>query len=228
MSKIIYMEHIWKIILVVVLFLVVPRWLWGQETKTKLALLKYKGGGDWSANPTALPNLIKFCNENLKTNLAAEPVNVEPGSRDIFNYPFVHMTGHGNVVFTPVEAQNLRDYLLAGGFLHADDNYGLAAAFRREMKKVFPEDEFVELPWEHPVFHQKYDFSQGLPKIHEHDAKRPQALGIIKEGRLVVLFTFETDLGDGWEDPEVHNDPENKRRQALQMGANIISYVFQN
>ncbi len=222
------MEHIWKIILVVVLFLVVPRWLWGQETKTKLALLKYKGGGDWYANPTALPNLIKFCNENLKTNLAAEPVNVEPGSRDIFNYPFVHMTGHGNVVFTPVEAQNLRDYLLAGGFLHADDNYGLAAAFRREMKKVFPEDEFVELPWEHPVFHQKYDFSQGLPKIHEHDAKRPQALGIIKEGRLVVLFTFETDLGDGWEDPEVHNDPENKRRQALQMGANIISYVFQN
>ncbi len=222
MSKIIYMEHIWKIILVVVLFLVVPRWLWGQETKTKLALLKYKGGGDWYANPTALPNLIKFCNENLKTNLAAEPVNVEPGSRDIFNYPFVHMTGHGNVVFTPVEAQNLRDYLLAGGFLHADDNYGLAAAFRREMKKVFPEDEFVELPWEHPVFHQKYDFSQGLPKIHEHDAKRPQALGIIKEGRLVVLFTFETDLGDGWE------DPENKRRQALQMGANIISYVFQN
>ncbi len=131
MSKIIYMEHIWKIILVVVLFLVVPRWLWGQETKTKLALLKYKGGGDWYANPTALPNLIKFCNENLKTNLAAEPVNVEPGSRDIFNYPFVHMTGHGNVVFTPVEAQNLRDYLLAGGFLHADDNYGLAAAFRR-------------------------------------------------------------------------------------------------
>ncbi len=228
MSKIIYMEHIWKIILVVVLFLVVPRWLWGQETKTKLALLKYKGGGDWYANPTALPNLIKFCNENLKTNLAAEPVNVEPGSRDIFNYPFVHMTGHGNVVFTPVEAQNLRDYLLAGGFLHADDNYGLAAAFRREMKKVFPEDEFVELPWEHPVFHQKYDFSQGLPKIHEHDAKRPQALGIIKEGRLVVLFTFETDLGDGWEDPEVHNDPENKRRQALQMGANIISYIFQN
>lgn len=228
MSKIIYMEHIWKIILVVVLFLVVQRWLWGQETKTKLALLKYKGGGDWYANPTALPNLIKFCNENLKTNLAAEPVNVEPGSRDIFNYPFVHMTGHGNVVFTPVEAQNLRDYLLAGGFLHADDNYGLAAAFRREMKKVFPEDEFVELPWEHPVFHQKYDFSQGLPKIHEHDAKRPQALGIIKEGRLVVLFTFETDLGDGWEDPEVHNDPENKRRQALQMGANIISYVFQN
>lgn len=222
------MEHIWKVVLIVVLFLVVPRWLWGQDTKTKIALLKYKGGGDWYANPTSLPNLIKFCNEQLKTNLAAEPVNVEPGSRDIFNYPFVHMTGHGNVVFTPVEAQNLREYLLAGGFLHADDNYGLATSFRREMKKVFPEDELVELPWEHPIFHQKYDFPQGLPKIHEHDAKRPQAFGIIKEGRLVVLFTFETDLGDGWEDTEVHNDPENKHRQALQMGANIISYVFQH
>jgi len=222
------MEHFWKIVLIVVLFVALPRWLWGQDTKTKLALLKYKGGGDWYANPTSLPNLIRFCNENLQTNLAAEPVNVEPGSRDIFNYPYVHMTGHGNVVFTPVEAQNLREYLLAGGFLHADDNYGLAASFRREMKKVFPEEELVELPWEHPVFHQKYNFPQGLPKIHEHDNKRPQAFGIVKEGRLVVLFTFETDLGDGWEDPEVHNDPENKRRQALEMGANIISYAFQH
>ena len=115
-----------------------------------------------------------------------------------------------------------------GGFLHADDNYGLAQAFRREMKKVFPEDELVEIPWEHPIFNQKYKFSQGLPKIHEHDAKRPQALGIVKEGRLVVLFTLETDLGDGWEDPEVHNDPENRRQEALRMGANIISYVFSN
>ena len=222
------MEHIWKIVLIIALFLLLPRWLWGQETKMKLALMKYKGGGDWYANPTALPNLIKFCNENLNTSLAKEPATVEPGSRDIFNYPYIHMTGHGNVVFTPVEVQNIREYLLAGGFLHADDNYGLAEAFRREMKKVLPEDELTEIPWEHPVFHQKYKFDQGLPKIHEHDAKRPQAFGIIKEGRLVVLFTFETDLGDGWEDPEVHKDPENKRLQALQMGANIISYVFQN
>lgn len=222
------MEHIWKIVLIVALFLVLPRWIWGQETKTRLALLKYKGGGDWYVNPTSLPNLIRFCNENLETNLAKEPATVEPGSRDIFNYPYVHMTGHGNVVFTPVEVQNLRDYLLGGGFLHADDNYGLAEAFRREMKKIFPEDELVEIPWEHPIFHQKYDFPNGLPKIHEHDAKRPQAFGIVKEGRLVVLFTYETDLGDGWEDPEVHQDPENKRQQALQMGANIISYVFTN
>lgn len=222
------MEHIWKIVLLVALFVLVPRWLWSQDTKIRIALLKYKGGGDWYANPTALPNLIRFCNENLNTDLAKEPATVEPGNRDIFNYPYVHVTGHGNIVFTPAEAQNLREYLLGGGFLHADDNYGLEAAFRREMKKVFPEDELVEIPWEHPLFHQKYDFARGLPKIHEHDAKRPQAFGIVKEGRLVVLFTYETDLGDGWEDPEVHRDPENKHLQALQMGANIISYVFQN
>ena len=202
--------------------------MWGQDTKVKIALLKYKGGGDWYANPTSLPNLIRFCNKNLQTNLAAEPVTVEPGNRDIFNYPFVHMTGHGNVVFTPVEVQNLREYLLAGGFLHADDNYGLDPAFRREMKKIFPEDELVELPWDHPIFNQKYKFPEGLPKIHEHDAKRPQAFGIIKEGRLVVLYTYETDLGDGWEDPEVHKDPDIKHEQALEMGANIISYVFMN
>lgn len=211
----------------IVLFMfVLPGISWGQEFQTKIALLKYKGGGDWYANPTALPNLIRFCNENLKMGLAAEPATVEPGSRDIFNYPYVHMTGHGNVVFTPVEVQNLREYLLAGGFLHADDNYGLDKAFRREIRKVFPEDELVELPWEHPLFDQKYKFTQGLPKIHEHDNKRPQAFGIVKEGRLVVLFTYETDLGDGWEDPEVHKDPEETHRQALRMGANILSYVF--
>ncbi|HBO27447.1 MULTISPECIES: DUF4159 domain-containing protein [Culturomica] len=222
------MEHLVKIVLIVALFILIPRWIWGQETKVKIALLKYKGGGDWYANPTALPNLIKFCNENLGTDLAKEPATVEPGSRDIFNYPFVHMTGHGNIVFTPVEVQNMREYLLAGGFLHADDNYGLDKAFRREMKKVFPEDDFIELPWDHPIFSQKYKFPEGLPKVHEHDNKRPQAFGIVKDGRLLVLYTYETDLGDGWEDQEVHKDPEDKRLQALQMGANIISYVFLN
>lgn len=222
------MEQVLKIAVIVALFILVPRWLWSQDTKIKLGLLKYKGGGDWYANPTSLPNLIKFCNKNLNTNLAKEPVTVEPGSRDIFNYPYVHLTGHGNIVFSEMEVQNLRDYLLAGGFLHADDNYGMAEAFRREMKKIFPEDELKEIPWEHPIFHQKYDFKEGLPKIHEHDAKRPQAFGIVKNGRLVVLFTYETDLGDGWEDPEVHKDPENKHVEALKMGANIISYVFSN
>ena len=192
------MENILKIILIITLFLIMPRWLWGQETKTKIALLKYKGGGDWYANPTALPNLIQFCNDNLKTDLAKQAATVEPGSRDIFNYPYIHMTGHGNVVFTPIEAQNLQEYLLAGGFLHVDDNYGLAPSFRREIKKVFPEEELMEIPWDHPIFHQKYKFTQGLPKIHEHDGKRPQALGIVKDGRLVLLFTFETDLSDGW------------------------------
>ena len=222
------MEHLVKIVLIVALFILIPRWIWGQETKVKIALLKYKGGGDWYANPTALPNLIKFCNENLGTDLAKEPATVEPGSRDIFNYPFVHMTGHGNIVFTPVEVQNMREYLLAGGFLHADDNYGLDKAFRREMKKVFPEDDFIELSWDHPIFSHKYKFPEGLPKVHEHDNKRPQAFGIVKDGRLLVLYTYETDLGDGWEDQEVHKDPEDKRLQALQMGANIISYVFLN
>ncbi|MDR0982950.1 MAG: DUF4159 domain-containing protein [Culturomica sp.] len=222
------MGNVLKILLVVAIFVGLPFLLWGQSTKVRIALLKYKGGGDWYANPTALPNLIRFCNENLHTNLADEPATVEPGSREIFNYPYVHMTGHGNISFSPVEVQNMREYLLSGGFLHADDNYGLAESFRREMKKVFPDDELKELSWEHPIFNQKYKFKSGLPKIHEHDAKRPQAFGIIKDGRLVVLFTYETDLGDGWEDQEVHNDPEEKRLQALQMGANIISYVFTN
>lgn len=220
------MEHFLKIALLLALFCIVPRWIWGQETKVKIALMKYKGGGDWYANPTSLPNLIRFCNDNLHTNLAKEPATVEPGSRDIFNYPLVHLTGHGNILFTPVEVENLRDYLLGGGFLHADDNYGLDKAFRREMKRVFPDDDFVELPWEHPIFHQQYEFPNGLPKIHEHDGKRPQAFGIVKEGRLVVLYTYECDLGDGWEDKEVHNDPDEKHQQALRMGANILSYVF--
>lgn len=222
------MEHVLKILLIIAVFAIVPKWLWAQDNKVKIALLKYKGGGDWYANPTSLPNLIKFCNINLKTNIAAEPITVEPGSRDIFNYPFVHMTGHGNIVFTPVEVQNLQEYLLSGGFLHADDNYGLDKSFRKEMKKVFPDDDLVEIPWDHPIFKQKYTFAQGLPKIHEHDDKRPQAFGIVKDGRIVVLFTYETDLGDGWEDQEVHKDLPEKREEALKMGANIISYVFMN
>ncbi|GHU60581.1 hypothetical protein FACS1894121_0920 [Bacteroidia bacterium] len=218
--------NVLKIALIAALFVALPLLIWGQSTKIKIALLKYKGGGDWYVNPTSLPNLIRFCNTNLKTNLADEPVTVEPGSRELFNYPFIHLTGHGNIHFTPIEVQNIREYLLSGGFMHADDNYGLAESFKREMAKVFPDDEWVELPWEHSIFHQKYDFPDGLPKIHEHDNKRPQALGIIKDGRLVVLFTYETDLGDGWEDPQVHQDPEEKRQEALRMGANIVSYVF--
>lgn len=196
------------------------------QTSVKIALLKYGGGGDWYANPTSLPNLINFCNKELLTNIHPEPATVEVGSIDIFNYPFVHMTGHGNVFFSPQEVQNLRNYLIAGGFLHVDDNYGMNEYIRREMKKVFPECDFVELPFSHPIYHQKFSFPKGLPKIHEHDGKPPQGFGIIYEGRLVCFYSYETDLGDGWEDTDVHNDPEEKHIEALKMGANILQYVF--
>lgn len=191
-----------------------------------IALLKYNGGGDWYANPTSLPNLAEFCNKNLDININPDPPTVEAGSPEIFNYPFLHMTGHGNVVFSADEAQNMRTYLQAGGFLHIDDNYGMDPYVRPAMKKVFPELEFIELPFSHPVFHQKYDFKNGLPKIHEHDNKSPQAFGLFWEGRLICLYTFECDLGDGWEDADVHKDPEDTRQKAFQMGANIIQYVF--
>ncbi|MES2555595.1 MAG: DUF4159 domain-containing protein [Bacteroidota bacterium] len=191
----------------------------------QLAVLKYNGGGDYYANPTALPNLIQFCNSNLGTSISKDVPYVEAGSPELFAYPMVHMTGHGNVVFSLSEAENLRTYMMGGGFLHIDDNYGLDQFIRTELKKVFPNNDLVELPFNHPIFHQKYEFN-GLPKIHEHDGKRPQAFGIIVEGRLVCLYTYETDLSDGWEDKEVHNDPEEKRKQALQMGANILMYAF--
>ena len=191
----------------------------------QLAVLKYSGGGDYYANPTALPNLISFCNKNLGTSISEEVPYVEVGSSDLFQYPLIHMTGHGNVVFSSSEAGNLRTYLIGGGFLHIDDNYGMNEFIRVELKKVFPNNDLVELPFSHELFHQKYDFN-GLPKIHEHDGKRPQAFGIIVDGRLVCLYTYETDLSDGWENSEVHNDSENKRIQALKMGANILMYAF--
>lgn len=194
----------------------------------EIAILKYKGGGDWYANPTALPNLIRFCNANIGTRLNERPKTVEVGDINIFQYPYLHMTGHGNVVFSQEEAANLRTYLLAGGFLHIDDNYGMEPYLRKELAKVFPNIELEELGADHPIFSQNFKFSEGLPKIHEHEGKRPQALGITHEGRLLLLFTYESDLGDGWEDPSVHNDPEAIRIKALQMGANIISYAFKS
>ena len=194
----------------------------------EIAILKYKGGGDWYANPTALPNLIRFCNANIGTKIKEQPNTVEVGDINIFQYPYLHMTGHGNVVFSEEEAENLRTYLLSGGFLHIDDNYGMEPYLRKELVKVFPNIELDELGADHPIFSQKYEFPEGLPKIHEHKGKRPQALGITHEGRLLLLFTYESDLGDGWEDPSVHNDPEAIRTKALQMGANIISYAFKS
>ena len=197
-----------------------------SQQSVKIGLLKYKGGGDWYANPTSLPNLIKFCNNHLRTSIQLNDVPVEVGSNELFDFPLVHMTGHGNVIFSEKEAENLRKYLMAGGFLHIDDNYGMDEYVRREMKKVFPELDFIELPFSHPIYHQHYKFSEGLPKIHEHDAKRPQGFGLLHQGQLVCFYTFECDLGDGWEDSEVHNDSEQKRQEALRMGANIISYCF--
>jgi hypothetical protein len=196
------------------------------KAQNSIALLKYNGGGDWYANPTSLPNLVKFCNQNLKTNLTAEIPTVEVGSTELFRYPMIHLTGHGNIVFSPTEAKNLREYLMAGGFLHADDNYGLDVFFRREMQKVFPELTWQKVPFNHPIFNQKYKFPNGLPKIHAHDNKPPQGLGLFWKGRLVCFYSFECDLGDGWEDSEIHNDTPDAREKALRMGANIVSFVF--
>lgn len=208
------------------LFLIIL-WLLNVNSQ-EIAILKYNGGGDWYANPTALPNLIRFCNQNIDTEIEPKPQTVEVGSTEIFQYPFLHMTGHGNVFFTEDEADNLRTYLLSGGFVHIDDNYGMEPYLRKELNKVFPDKEFVEIGADHAIFTTQYEFPKGLPKIHEHDGKRPQALGIFHENRLVLLFTYESDLGDGWEDPEVHNDSEQVRLKALQMGANIIYYAFKN
>lgn len=191
-----------------------------------IGLLKYSGGGDWYANPTSLPNLIAFCNKNLGTSIAPAPVTIDAGSTELFNVPFVHMTGHGNVIFSATDADNLRSYLTGGGFLHIDDNYGMDPFIRPQLKRIFPELDLVELPPSHPIFHQKYDFPGGLPKIHEHDGKPAQAFGLFYNGRLVVLYTYECDLGDGWEDPAVHKNSEATRQKALKMGANIIQYVL--
>ncbi|MCF6360591.1 MAG: DUF4159 domain-containing protein [Cyclobacteriaceae bacterium] len=212
--------------------LILSLFLYGLSFQTngqadlQIAKLKYNGGGDWYANKTALPNLISFCNKNLSTNISSEEAVIEVGSKFIFTYPYVYMTGHGNVVFSEQEAENLRNYLIGGGFLHIDDNYGLDKFIRLEMKKVLPELDFVELPFNHPIYHQKFKFNNGLPKIHEHDGKPAQGFGLIYQGRLVCYYTYETDLGNGWEDQQIYNNPKALRTKALQMGANIISFCF--
>ena len=193
-----------------------------------IAVIQYNGGGDWYANPTALPNLIKFCNDNINTTINKKPKVVSPSSVDLFDYPFVHMTGHGNVYFTDDDAKNLRDYLLSGGFLHIDDNYGMDQYLRKELIKVFPDKKLEEISKNHPLFNKPFPFPTGLPKIHEHNRNRPQAFAIYVEERIVLLYTFESDLGDGWENSEIHNDPQEIRLKALQMGANIINYAFLN
>ncbi|WP_088323192.1 DUF4159 domain-containing protein [Polaribacter tangerinus] len=193
-----------------------------------VAILKYNGGGDWYSNPTAIPNLVAFANINIKTNISKNPKTVTVSSDDIFNFPLIFMTGHGNVFFSDDEAENLRNYLISGGFLHISDNYGLDKFIRRELKKVFPELEFIETPSNHPIYNQTYKFPNGIPKIHEHNKKNAQGFGIFYEGRLVVFYDYETDLSDGWEDEIIHNNPKNIREKALKMGANIIEYAFKN
>ena len=193
----------------------------------EVAILKYNGGGDWYANPTAIPNLIKFSNDNINTTIHEKPYTVDVGSAEIYNYPIVFMTGHGNVFFSDNDAENLRNYLTSGGFLHISDNYGLDPYIRKELKKVFPTIELQEIPYNHPIYHQTYSFDH-LPKIHEHDGKQAQGFGIFYEGRMVCFYDYESDLSDGWEDQIVHNDPIKVRGKALEMGANIIEYVFKN
>ena len=218
------MRRLFKPILIAALLLVST--LQMQAQPVRIALLKYNGGGDWYANPTSLPNLIEFCNKNIGTNINPEPATVDVGSAELFNYPLVHLTGHGNIVFSESDVLNLRNYLAAGGFLHIDNNYGIEQYVRREMKKVLPDQEFVELPFSHAIYHAVYQFDNGLPKIHEHDNLPPQGFGLFIDGRLVCFFSHECDLGDGWEDISVHNDPMEKHIEALQMGANIVSFVF--
>ena len=198
------------------------------STAQDLAILKYQGGGDWYGNATALPNLISFCNENINTKINPKVETVEVSSPDIFQYSFIHMTGHGNVYFNETDSENLRNYLISGGFLHIDDNYGMQPYITKELKKVFPNKDLIELPATHPIFNSAFSFPKGLPKIHEHDGKRPQAFGLFEKDRLILLFTYESDLGDGWEDPQIHNDPADVREKALKMGANIVKYAFEH
>ena len=212
--------------LIILLIAILPYQIYCQGT-FQIAVLKYNGGGDWYANPTSLKNLILFCNENIGTNIENEPVVIEANNLNIFNYPFVHVTGHGNIIFDQNEIENIRNYLLSGGFIHIDDNYGMDQYIRKEIDKIFPNNDLLELKNNHPIFNSKYKFN-GLPKIHEHDGKEAQAFGITVQGRLVLIYTYESDLGDGWEDQEVHNDSDEIRTKALKMGANIIKYAFEN
>lgn len=207
-----------------ILLLIITQVLFGQQ----IAVLHYNGGGDWYSNPTSLPNLVSFCNKELNTNISTKVEEVTPDSPDIFDYPYIHATGHGNILFNESELENLQTYLNSGGFLHIDDNYGMKKFAKREIEKLFPQKKLVAIGTDHLIFKSTFLFPQGLPKIHEHDNKTPVAEGVFVNGRLALLLTYESDLGDGWEDAEVHNDPEAIRLKALQMGANIINYAFSN
>ena len=210
---------------ILIIFIIIPLIIISQNTY-QIAILKYNGGGDWYANPSSLPNLIEFCNKNINTNINKDIAIVESNDKAIYNYPFIHMTGHGNVIFNENETENLRNYLLSGGFLHIDDNYGMDPYIKRELAKLFPNHKMVELPYNHAIFNQTYKFSNGLPKIHQHNSKDPIAYAIMEKGKIILLYTYESDLSDGWENQEIHDNSESKRKEALKMGANIIEYSF--
>ncbi|KAB1154672.1 DUF4159 domain-containing protein [Tenacibaculum aiptasiae] len=207
-----------------ILFLINPFIVFSQQ----IAVLKYQGGGDWYANPTALPNLIEYSNLHTKTLIDKNIQTVSLNDETVNNYPIIFLTGHGNVFFSNEDAENLKNYLISGGFLHISDNYGLNKYIRRELKKVFPSLKLQEIPNKHPIYHQTFSFPNGLPKIHEHDKKPPQGFGLFYKGRLIIFYDYESDLSDGWEDASVHNNPKEMREKALKMGSNIIEYAFKN
>jgi hypothetical protein len=215
-----------KIFKLILLFCLFQQAIFAQQTN-KIALVKYKGGGDWYSVVDALENLIKFSNKEVNTNFNPEYSTVDIGSAEIFNFPFLFLTGHGNVVIGDDEAENIRNYLLSGGFLYIDDDYGMDPFIRPVLKKIFPDNPLTELPFEHPVFHQHFNFPKGVPKVHDHDTKPPQTFGIFDKGRLMCIYTYQSNISDGWESKEVHKDPEEIRSKSLQMGANILQFVFQ-
>ena len=196
----------------------------GQEFS--IARVNYGGGGDWYCDPSSIPNLLSYLTKNTSIKVAHDEYRIKLTTKELRGHPYLYMTGHGNIRFTDEEIIQLREYLMGGGFLHTDDNYGLNTSFRREMKRVFPDRDFVELPHDHAIFHSYFDMPSGLPKIHEHDGKPPQLFALYNEDRIMVIYSYESDLGDGWEDEEVHNDPSALRVAALQMGVNIIYFAL--
>lgn len=220
------MQKIKNLFLLVVLLVLATALNSNSAKPVKIALVKYNGGGDWYSVVDALKNLIQFCNREANMNMDNEYATVEVGSSELFNYPFVFLTGHGNIVLNNQEQENLRTYLYAGGFLYVDDDYGLDQYIRPIFKQLFPDKELMEIPFNHPIFHQKYEFPNGVPKIHEHDDKAPKTYGIFNEGRLLCLYTVESNISDGWDSPDVHKDSEESRLKALKMGANIIQFAF--
>ena len=219
-----YYVTIMKSFITTAVILLVTNIILGQEFS--IARVNYGGGGDWYCDPSSIPNLLNYLTKNTSIKVAHDEYRIKLTTKELRGHPYLYMTGHGNIRFTDEEIIQLREYLMGGGFLHTDDNYGLNTSFRREMKRVFPDRDFVELPHDHAVFHSYFDMPNGLPKIHEHDGKPPQLFALYNEDRIMVIYSYESDLGDGWEDEEVHNDPSELRVAALQMGVNIIYFAL--